>query len=889
MIDEALDPIQKAICDAAEPFNGWDHATEGGAISLWTEHGPPDVVRPDVGFKVHVSASVSCAGEVLSRAIPILVRMGVSFKHAASVEKLAFLSSGKGGITQIGKFLTAYPNDSHTAYKLAESLHKATEGLQGPRILSERSISANSLVYYRYGGFSQQSLQLRTGRIVAARLGVNGQLEVDDRSKATQTPVGEQLSFESDHESHYSDYAHELRGKYVRIQQLYVGPKGSTWLGFGKDTSSKDLLIIKEAYAYVLEGNDGLDAKRRLRREAECLTDLGVTGVTPVVVDYWEEERTAFLVYQLVEGPTFASVLNALAAEGLRPPIDLLYQWTVALCEAVFKLHQRGYVVGDIKPENLIFTGKSFQLIDLELAGPPTSVPTGGMGTSGYCSPQQSDHTSGRSYLDDVYSIGATLLAAATTTDASVLPDLLSVTHLERSREPNNHIYSAIEVCLAAEQGKRFSSPLALVQHISGPRVSINVATAATSMESAEFMRLACEIGDALVNDAIENGDVAYWVSTHPIVGGLPSRDLYAGSAGIALFLCALYDATKHPPYLETALRCGRWLATTKPGVPSEVAMPGLFFGDCGPGLLYLRLYLSTGDVNWLSRAISVSEDVAKMPAHSPDLLTGAAGTGLFHLALWRVSRDETHLNRAFREAYTLLKIRASAQPTWVIPSGHESLSGNEYIGFAHGSAGIGYFLAECCLAGGGRELVKACTELADWIIGLARPCLADGSGFTWAPTLHAESRPINWCHGSAGIAKFLLKVHEMSSNVEHVQAAERAGNLLAFGAQWNGTTQCHGLAGNAETLVDISQHVGSDVYLAAARRLGENLVSYRTEMGWPSENRLTITPDLMVGQAGIGATFLRLARPEVPHLISIQAFMGSQVISKVNYHLSVT
>jgi serine/threonine protein kinase len=868
------DPIRRSASDARDAgfFDGWLVTTDIDSSGFWTMYQPTEGSIPEVGVKIHVSASVASAGDVLACAIPILTRIGVPFKHASSVAELVFLSSGKGGVSQIGKFLTAYPGNNEIAKKLAQRLHCATEALTGPRIRSEGAVAENSLVHYRYGGFSRRLLQLRTGRIVSARLGAGGALEIDDRSKATDAAFADRVAFTSVRERK-PEGAHILRDKYFRVQELYRSAKGSTWLGFASGSPHEELLIIKEAYAYVMEGSDGLDARQRLRREAFCLKELIATGVTPIIRDFWEEEHAAFLVYEMVEGPTFGSVLDALAVQGLRPPAGLLRKWAIALCETIHKLHEFGYVAGDIKLSNLIFNGESFRLIDLELCGVPNSIPSGGMGTRGYSSPQQSDSNSARSYLDDVYSFGATLLAMATVTDASVFPDLLRVARLEKSRDPGNRIYSSIERCIGLEPSERFASMQAVALNLAESSTSIDEGTVPTPLTSDDFTELACAIGNDLAASAVQDAEGAHWVSSHSIVGSVRGRDLYAGSAGTALFLCALYDSTRKPLYLDIALQCGRWLATTKPSVPSEVPMPGLFFGECGPGLLYLKLYLSTGEIEWLSHAIEVSEAVAEMPFHSPDLMVGAAGTGLFHLMLWHIVHDKKVLNRAFREAQNLLRACASSRPTWKIPHGHESLSGNEYLGFAHGSAGIGYFLAECCLARYNEELAEKCAEVADWITAVGQPCLGDRSGLTWSATPADAPRLIAWCHGASGIARFLLKAYEVSANPEHLRAAWQAGNLLAVGATWNGTTQCHGLAGNVDVLIDISRTATSNSYLRSARRLGENLVAYRTERGWPSEGWAVYCPDLMVGQAGIGAAFMRLGNPDLPHLISCEAF----------------
>jgi serine/threonine protein kinase len=865
----------------ARHLEGWRVETIGNGRGFWSVYEPLDLpTRQDSGFKIHVSASVTSADEVLARTIPILHRMGIPFKHAATLQHLAFLSSGRGGQTQVGKFLTAYPPDPKRAFELAHLLHEATVGLNGPQIPSEPSLFPGSLVHYRYGSFSQRWLQLPTGRIVHARAGIHG-VETDLRDAGLTDQGGLDDPFTGLKHVQLQHDVRVLRDRYVRVQRLHQSPKGSTWLGFDQ-THDDDFVVIKEAYAFVMEGSDGLDARQRLRRESQCLRYLAPTGLTPVVKEYWEESKSAFLIYRHIPGPTFASILNALAAEGVHPTCDLLRHWMGILATSVATVHQHGYVIGDIKPDNLIFTGEAFHFIDLETAGPPTAEPTGCIGTRGYCSPQQSDPQSGRSYLDDVYAIGATMISAATLSDATILPDCLTVARLEASRHPAEPSLLAIERCLAHEPDQRFPSAAAIVDYCHAPSHAPSYVSVKRAAEwrgridaAVDFVGLACEVGDTVIRDAIREGDHAYWVSHHPTALGNPARDIYVGSAGTALFLCGLFDTTKAARYLDIAIECGEWLWNTEPIVPRQVAMPGLYFGECGPGLLYLKLYQSSGDDEWLSRAHAVSERVSRIARHSPDIMTGAAGTGLFHLALWHLSADEAVLRRATDEAQALLETRAKSRPTWIIPPDHETLSGNEYIGFSHGSAGIGYFLTEVCLARHDVELADCCVDIAGWILAQSRPSLHDGSGLTWSVVPDGSGGDGSyWCHGSAGIARFLVRAYDLSNDLAYLRAAEQAGRMLAIGATWYGTTQCHGLAGNADVLVDIWRRAAGP-HLDAARALGQNLAIFRTKDGWPSESPNVFSADLMVGQAGVGAAFLRLGNPQLPHLVSTEAFAG--------------
>ncbi len=862
----------------AQPASSALHAGAAGA-DFWTSYSAPNAREASSGFKIHVSASIASAADVLLRAAPAFGRMGVPFKHASSLDRLATLSSGAGGATQVGKFLTAYPPDPETARRLADRLHELTQGLPGPRIASEQQLCPGSLVHYRYGAFVEQWLQLPTGRIAPARLGPRG-LEPDERGAgpgdgAPPSPFGAPTDGVD------GETRTLLAERYVRMRPLHESPKGNTWLGFDQDSAPAEdperraMVVIKEAFAFVMEASDGLDAVRRLEREALRIRALQDSGLTPVFVDYWREVDRAFLVYRLVEGPTLASIINSLRDEGLSPPATLLRDWAQRLADAVAEVHGRGFVLGDIKPSNIVFADGGFRFIDLELAGTPTTAPCGGMGTPGYCSPEQADPDVGRSFQQDVYSIGATLLAASTLTDASSLPDLSAVAAAE-SRRHGAPIHALIRQCLARDPGSRPESAVDLAARcraLDGVPAAVRD-TVVDAQPGVDFGQLAADVGDLLLHAARSDGSYTWWESGHATVGLRAVRDLYAGSCGTALFLWELYEQGGDERYLDAARRCGEWLWRTDPEVPRQVEMPGLYFGEAGPGLLYLRLHEATDEPVWLTRARRASARVAAMPHHSPDLMTGAAGSGLFHLALWSTAGDTDALDRARWDAAWLLDRRVGGRPSWAIPPEHETLSDTEYLGFAHGSAGIGHFLAELCAAAPDPALRQACAETADWLLEHAQPCLPDQRGLRW-PNSPGDSAGIGvyWCHGAAGVARFLAHAGVVLNDARYLDAAIGAARSIAA-ARWSGTTQCHGLAGNIDVLVDVWQCVGGR-WLDVARNLGQDLLLYRTERGWPSESSLVYSPDLVVGQAGVGAAFARLAAPHRQHVVTARVSRG--------------
>lgn len=104
----------------------------------WCMITPPGYRTRRQGWKLHVSATAVSAHEVLERAAGVLVAHGCAFKFAVSPSVTADLTGVRAARAHSGKFLTAYPADDDQLRLLAEELHRATAGLAGPVILSDR-------------------------------------------------------------------------------------------------------------------------------------------------------------------------------------------------------------------------------------------------------------------------------------------------------------------------------------------------------------------------------------------------------------------------------------------------------------------------------------------------------------------------------------------------------------------------------------------------------------------------------------------------------------------------------------------------------------------------------------------------------------------------------
>src|SRR5689334_22373787 len=76
---------------------------------VWIAADPGVAEVPEQGWKLHVSATAESAGDVLRRVLPVLVEARCAFKLAGSAIAVDDLNEGEAGVSQIGKFVTVYP------------------------------------------------------------------------------------------------------------------------------------------------------------------------------------------------------------------------------------------------------------------------------------------------------------------------------------------------------------------------------------------------------------------------------------------------------------------------------------------------------------------------------------------------------------------------------------------------------------------------------------------------------------------------------------------------------------------------------------------------------------------------------------------------------------
>lgn len=886
----SYDRFVRDACDrAASGPDRWSMTPD--ASGRWITVSHEHARLPEQGWKLHVSATLWSAERVLERALAVLLDEVVTLKVAASSHVLAGLNDATtGSLSQIGKFITVYPNDDAQAVRLAVALDRCTRGLAGPPVPSDRPLRRGSLVHYRYGGFGGSFIQTPIGEIVPALRTPAGDLVPDERLTIYRPPEWAVDPFEAAGVAEPVPASSQVIGKrYAIATTLHQSPRGAVHLAI--DVESPRACVIKQARAGAQAAPDGSDARDRLRHEAAVLSRLAPDDRIPRVFDLVEQDGDAYLVMEDIAGETLEESVAGLARRGIVLSMAQVADYGRQVASMLGAIHAAGYAYRDLKPTNVIVGPNGrLRFVDFELAqdigrpsrpagAPPTDVRGGG--TRGYMSPQQA-RGDPPTVADDVYSLGALLVLMATGADPSRAPHQFAL--LERPlRLLNPSIDAALAAvirrCLDPDPAGRFATMasveagLATVGALPG---HANVAGPAGNepdeqrVSSRACAGLARRIGDALCADAhrLPDGAGVAWVSANKAASGLRSRDLNVGSAGTLLALAELVSEFGVRRHREVLADGARWLAAAPTLAGPPVA--GLYVGEAGVAAALLRAGQVLGDGSLAAAAASRGEWIATMPFASPDMMNGAAGRLRVHLLLWDETGSPTHLDAAIAAGEHLLSVSESCgegERRWVIPPGFLSLSGTAPFGYAHGAAGIADALLDLYEATGDGRYRLAARETGAWLARHAVPVLGDGSGLGWPLTEGGVPMPPYWCHGAVGIGRFFLHAAALDLLPEAATLWNGAARAAALGGRWFGPTQCHGLAGSIEFLLDAYQASGDPCVLDDAGTLARLLVAFPTEqdglLRWPSDWPWVFGPDYLVGYAGVASALLRLADPD--------------------------
>jgi Protein kinase domain len=385
----------------------------------------------------------------------VIVAAGAAFKVVGSLAWLRGLNRGAAGLAQVGKFVTVYPAGDGAAVELALALGQATRGLRGPLVPSDRPLTTDAVVSYRYGAFGGAQMQTRLGEIAPALVAPDGTLVPDRRGLVPLQPAWVEDPFAGRGLGGAPPWTTPVAERYRPIAVLSRSPGAVVQLGL--DVEAPSVCILKRARLRARAGVD--DPGVRLRREAGVLAQLAQLSCGPRLWAVVDDGDELAMVTEDLGGVTLSEHLRALAASGELPSADRVVNVGVALTGAVAAVHDHGIVHGDLKSANIVLRPDgSVRLIDFDLARPVGTERPPGAGTPGYTSPNCRAGGPVET-ADDAYALGAILYFLLTGAEPSRAPDVDRL--LDRPPTLINPrippaLLAVVERCLSQDSRERF-------------------------------------------------------------------------------------------------------------------------------------------------------------------------------------------------------------------------------------------------------------------------------------------------------------------------------------------------------------------------------------------------------------------------------------------------
>lgn len=387
-----------------------------------------------------------------------------------------------------------------------------------------------------------------------------------------------------------------------------------------------------------------------------------------------------------------------------------------------------------------------------------------------------------------------------------------------------------------------------------------NSAFVTTALEYAQL------VGDELCTLLEDASLPARWMAgASRLEADSVEGSLYYGSAGVALFLAYL-DAIKPQTRVRRAAE-----AALAHSLSCACEGMGAFEGLAGQIYLLVHLHALWGAPELLASAIERSCELETLidSDRAFDVLGGSAGAIVVMLGLAGASGES--LDIAHRCARHLLRHaeRAETGLSWAPRRRDEALA--NLTGLSHGAGGIGWALIALGAATGCEEYVDAGRRAfayervhfdegrRDWYD--LRTSIVEMMG----GRRHFANA---WCNGAAGVgltrlASWVALGESDETLLEETYLALSA-TLRNFTTLGNDTL-CHGRSGNAELLLRFAQVRNEPAFQLEANMHAQ--ASWRrlaTTPRWPrEEDGHQPLSGLMLGIAGVGLHFLRLAHPE--------------------------
>ncbi|MGH3775069.1 MAG: class III lanthionine synthetase LanKC [Pseudonocardiaceae bacterium] len=793
--------------------DGW----AASELEDWHVQHPIDVTLPAQGWKVHASACLDNAERILAVVADYCRNRRIAFKFRRSPDALLLANAKYANRGSSGKFVTIYPASEAQLETVLTELGAMLDGSPGPYVLSDLRWG-NGPLYVRYGGFAQRYCLSETGSLELAIEDAEGRLVPDRRSPTFQFPDWVRLPvFLEPHLA--SRNSVKVDSLPYRIERaLHFSNGGGLYVGRHIQTDVQ--VVLKEARPHAGLDRDGTDAVARLRREQGILERLEGLDVVPAVHGSFTLGGHYFLALEFVDASPLRSVIveryPLVKLDADERAIAEYTSWALdvqaKLERAVDSLHERGVVIGDLHPFNVLLRPDGrVVLIDFETSAGIEEGRRQTLAAPGFAAPRD------RTGFDvDRYALACLRLFLFLPLTPLIAIDRTKAVDLaaaipESFPVPAAFLDEAVQVIVRAP-GAGSSHPRLPLDPERDGWEQIRASLAGAILASATPDR----------DDRLFPGDIEQFRT-----GGL---NIAHGAAGV-LYALDVTGAGRYPEHEE-------WLLRRAVNPASGTTRLGFYDGL--HGVAYVLDHLGQRAEALKVLDMCATELDGKLNRLGLDLHGGLAGIGLNLVHFAAITGDPSLRSAAFDVAQAVADRLGSQDSVGEVSGGS-----HPYAGLMRGSAGPALlFLRLYEQLGQPALLDVARTALRRDL----RRCLVrdDGSmevneGWRTMPYL---------ADGSVGIG---LVLDQYLAHRDDEQFAEAAGRI-GRAARYPFYIQSGLFHGRASMILYLShgRQPRDHCVVDQIRRLAWHAVGYQGCAAFPGEQLLRLSMDLATGTAGV-------------------------------------
>ena len=304
-----------------------------------------------------------------------------------------------------------------------------------------------------------------------------------------------------------------------------------------------------------------------------------------------------------------------------------------------------------------------------------------------------------------------------------------------------------------------------------------------------------------------------------------PKASINYGASGIAYMFLRMGILHKDSSLLDLAASWSRkseqslsdydhaFFAPEIQIVKDTVGLSSIYHSPSGVHLVKGLIAIARGDQADMSTALNAFALTPDEPGGQIDLATGRAslltGSALLREGLKDRSEIETRQLDTFGEK-TMAAI-------WSELDGYPGVGEKgamEYLGIAHGWAGVLYATLHWCRASG-QQLPQAFNMRMEQLRTCARE---DDKGINWPVSVGSAHHAGGWCKGNAGFLLLWTLLFRHTGDKSHLYLAESTARPILLPRQGTGFNLCCGFAGQAYSLLSLFNLTGNYKYLDAAK-----------------------------------------------------------------------